>query len=193
MLGFVLRFPRAQSFGQIIPVREQPRIVHFRDSADVARAAAVEIQSGGGRIKIFRQRRRPHVREISLPRAHEKICDAARMQLKFLADVRACESALTECGEEIESDRSQQDLGIPEAERSLQNCVRCWRNCLHRCRCSESLRSHKSRVHIERKLRACASLGAESGEGSANCRGKNVPDVRPITWLPRLIPVSWYR
>jgi len=150
VLGFVLRFPRAQSFGQIIPVREQPRIVHFRDSADVARAAAVEIQSGGGRIKIFRQRRRPHVREISLPRAHEKICDAARMQLKFLADVRACESALTECGEEIESDRSQQDLGIPEAERSLQNCVRCWRNCLHRCRCSESLRSHKSRVHIER-------------------------------------------
>ena len=53
VLGFVLRFPRAQSFGQIIPVREQPRIVHFRDSADVARAAAVEIQSGGGRIKIF--------------------------------------------------------------------------------------------------------------------------------------------
>ena len=72
VLGFVLRFPRAQSFGQIIPVREQPRIVHFRDSADVARAAAVEIQSGGGRIKIFRQRRRPHVREISLPRSHRE-------------------------------------------------------------------------------------------------------------------------
>ena len=34
-------------------------------------------------------------------------------------------------GRIIERDRSQQDLGIPEAERSLQNCVRCWRRCLH--------------------------------------------------------------
>ena len=46
------------------------------------------------------------------------------MQFKFLADLRACESALTECGEELERDRGQQDLGIPEAKRSLQNCVR---------------------------------------------------------------------
>ena len=53
------------------------------------------------------------------------------MQVKFLADLRTCEPALTECAEEIERDRSQQDLGIPEAERSLQNCVRCWRRCLH--------------------------------------------------------------
>ena len=53
------------------------------------------------------------------------------MQVKFLADIRAREPALTECGEEVKRDRSQQDLGIPEAERSLQNCVRCWRSCLH--------------------------------------------------------------
>ena len=53
------------------------------------------------------------------------------MNAKFLAALRAGEPALTECGEEIERDRSQQDLGIPEAERSLQNCVRCWRRCFH--------------------------------------------------------------
>ena len=44
---------------------------------------------------------------------------------------RQDEPALTECAEEIERDRSQQDLGIPETERSLQNCVRCCRSCLH--------------------------------------------------------------
>ena len=38
------------------------------------------------------------------------------MQSKLLADLRACEPALTECGEKIERDRSQQDFGIPEAE-----------------------------------------------------------------------------
>jgi hypothetical protein len=48
------------------------------------------------------------------------------MQIKFFANLRACEPVLTECAEEIERDRGQQDLGIPEAERSLQNCVRCW-------------------------------------------------------------------
>src|SRR6478609_4972168 len=53
------------------------------------------------------------------------------MQVKFLADIRAREPALTECGEEIERDRSQQNFGIPKAERSLQNCVGCWRSCLH--------------------------------------------------------------
>jgi hypothetical protein len=48
------------------------------------------------------------------------------MQAEILADLRACEPARTECAEEIQRDRSQQDLGIPEAERSLQNCLRFW-------------------------------------------------------------------
>ena len=43
VLGFVLRFPGAQRFRQIIPVLEQPRIEHLGDSADVTRAVAVEI------------------------------------------------------------------------------------------------------------------------------------------------------
>jgi hypothetical protein len=55
------------------------------------------------------------------------------MQVKFLADFRAREPALTECAEEIlkRSYPQSADLGIPEAERSLQNCVRCWQRCLH--------------------------------------------------------------
>ena len=87
----------------------------------------------GRRIEIFR------VAAVALTfekfHCHErieKICDAASMQLKFFADLRACEPALTECREEIESDRGQQDLRIPETKRSLQNCVRCWRSCFHR-------------------------------------------------------------
>jgi hypothetical protein len=153
VLGFVLRFPGAQRFRQIIPVLEQPRIEHLRNSTDVARAAAVEIQSGGGRVEIFR------VGAVALTfeefHCHErieKICDAARMQVKFLADLRAREPALTECAEEIERDRSQQDLGIPEAERSLQNCVRCWRSCFHTVVDVANLPGVTSDEWIEKKI-----------------------------------------
>jgi hypothetical protein len=65
------------------------------------------------------------------------------MQFKFLTGLRSCESALTECSEEIERNGSEENLGIPEAESSLKNGVRCWRSCFHGCRCSESVRSHK--------------------------------------------------
>jgi hypothetical protein len=34
------------------------------------------------------------------------------MQAEILADLRACEPARTECTQEIERDRSQQDLGF---------------------------------------------------------------------------------
>jgi len=132
VLGFVLRFSGAQRFRQIIPVLEQPGIEHLRDSAYVALAVAVEIQSGRGRIEIFRLVAVALTfEEFHCHERIEKICDAARMQVKFPADLRACEPAPTQCAEEIERDGSQQDLGVPEAERSLQNCVRCWRSCLH--------------------------------------------------------------
>src|SRR4029450_2070914 len=110
-----------------------------------SRGARCRSASGGGRVEIFR------VGAVALTfeefHCHErieKICDAVRMQVKLLADLRACAPALTECAEEIECDRSQQDLGIPEAERSLQNCVRCWRSCLHTVvDVAKSARSHK--------------------------------------------------
>ena len=66
--------------------------------------------------------------------------------------VRACEPALTDYAEEIERDRSQQDLGIPEAERSLQNCVRCWRRCLHTIVDVANLPAVTSDDCIERKI-----------------------------------------
>src|SRR5437870_6673720 len=76
-LVFVLRFPGAQRFRQIIPVLKQLRIEHLRDSTDVARAAAVEIQSGGGRVEIFRV----GAVALTFEEFHcleriEKICDA---------------------------------------------------------------------------------------------------------------------
>jgi hypothetical protein len=92
---------------------------------------------------------------------------------------RQDEPALTECAEEIERDRSQQDLGIPETERSLQNCVRCWRRCFHGCRRSQSARSHKyeciekkidSLRFIESRIRSgeCELAKKKYAEGEAN-------------------------
>lgn len=81
----------------------------------------------GGRVEVFRVGAVAFtIEEFHCHERIEKTCDAARMQVEFLADLRACEPALTECAEEIQRDRSQQDLGIPEAERSLQNCLRFW-------------------------------------------------------------------
>ena len=144
VLGFVLRFPGAQRFRQIIPVLEQPRIERLRDSTDVERAAAVEIQGGGGRVKIF------SVGAVALAfeefHCHErieKICDPMRMQVKFPADLRTCEPARTECAEEIERDRSKQDLGIPKAERSCRIASGVGEVVFIDGRCSQSARSHK--------------------------------------------------
>jgi hypothetical protein len=190
VLGFVLRFPGAQRFRQIIPVLKQPRIEHLGDSADMPRAAAVEIQSGGGRVEVFRV----GAVALSFEEFHcheriEKICDAPRMQIKFLADCRACEPPLTECGEEVKRDRSQQDLGIPEAERSLQNCVRCWRSCLHTVvdvanllrvtsdegieKKIDSLRFIESRIRrgeCEPARKRCAECEANHLDGAINSR-----------------------
>ena len=55
----------------------------------------------------------------------------SRVQLQFRAQFRAGQVAAGELREDTELDGCEQDLGIPKAERSLQNCVRCWRSCLH--------------------------------------------------------------
>ncbi len=102
----------------------------------------------------------------------EKICDAARMQVKFLADLRACEPALTECAEEIERDRSQQDLGIPEAERSLQNCVRCWRSCLHTVVDVANLPGVTSDECIEKKIDSLRFIESRIGRGECELTRK---------------------
>jgi hypothetical protein len=102
---------------------------------------------------------------------------------------RQDEPALTECAEEIERDRSQQDLGIPETERSLQNCVRCWRRCLHTVvdvanlpgvtsdDCIEekidSLRFMESRIRraeCELARKKCAEYEANHLDGAINSR-----------------------
>jgi hypothetical protein len=82
----------------------------------------------------------------------EKICRAARD-----ADRVSCRSphrkpALTESAEEIERDRGQQDLGIPETECSLQNCVRRWRSCLHTVVDVANLPGVTSDEWIEKKI-----------------------------------------
>ena len=181
---------QAQRFGQIVPILEQPCIEHLRDSADVARAVAVEEQSGGGRIEIF------GVSAVALTfeefHCHErieKIRHAAGMQFQFLTDLRPRQPALAECGEEIERDRSQQDLGIPEAESSLQNCVRRWRSCLHLVVDVANLSGVTSAECIERKIdslrfiasrirrgecelarRKCAEFAANDRDGAISSR-----------------------
>ena len=102
----------------------------------------------------------------------EKICDAARMQVKFLADLRACEPAMIECAEEIERDRSQQDLGIPEAERSFQNCVRCWRRCLHTVVDVANLPGVTSDECIEKKIDSLRFIESRIRSGECELAGK---------------------
>jgi len=80
---------------------------------------------------------------------------------------RQDEPALTECAEEIERDRSQQDLGIPETERSLQNCVRCWRRCLHTVVDVANLPGVTSDECIEKKI---DSLRFKSRIRSGECK-----------------------
>jgi len=55
----------------------------------------------------------------------EKIGDAAWMQGEFFPDLRAGEPARAEFGEKIKGNCGEQDFRIPNAEASLQNCVRC--------------------------------------------------------------------
>src|SRR5439155_16308432 len=120
VLGFVLWFPCAQRFRQIIPVLQTREVQHLGDPTNVTLAVAVEIQSSGGRVEIFRVGAVAFTfEEFHCHERIEKICDAARMQFNLIADLGACESPLTECGEEIERDSSEQDLRIPEAECSL--------------------------------------------------------------------------
>jgi hypothetical protein len=126
-----------------------------------------------------------------LPQRIEKICDAKRMQVKFLAHLRTCEPALTECAEEIERDRSRLDLGIPETERSLQNCVRCWRRCLLTVVDVANLPGVTSDDCIEEKIDSLRFM--ESRIRRAECELARKKNVRPIAWMARLIPVSCYQ
>ena len=43
--------------------------------------------------------------------------------MECLAHLRTFKPSLSERSEEIEHPRSQQDFGIPEAERILENCI----------------------------------------------------------------------
>ena len=104
---------------------------------------------------------------------------------------RQDEPALTECAEEIERDRSQQDLGIPETERSLQNCVRCWRRCLHTVVDVANLPGVTSDECIEKKIDSLRFI--ESRIRRAECELARKKNVRPIAWMARLIPVSCYQ
>src|SRR6476619_8295388 len=90
------------------------------------------------------------------------------MQVKFLANIRACNPAPTKCAEEIERDGSQQDLGVPEAERSLQNCVRCWRSCLHTVVDVANLGGVTSDGCIEKKIDSLRFIESRIRRGSAN-------------------------
>ena len=107
-----------------MPKLEESRVQHLQDPTDVTRAFAVEIKSSGGRIEISRL----SAVAVALDEFHrhksvEKIGDAARMQAEFLTYVRAGEPAFTEFREKIKRDCSEEDLGIPKPETSLQNCV----------------------------------------------------------------------
>ena len=120
MLGFILRLAGAKGFRQVIPELEEPRVQHFQYSADVTRALLIEIKSRGGCVVIFCiGSLAVAVEKFHCHERIEKIENAARMQTKFAADVRAREPAIAELGEKIKVDRSEKGFGIPKTESGL--------------------------------------------------------------------------
>ena len=111
------------------------------------------------------------------------------MQAEFVPDLYARHPSLAEFREKVKRDGGEQDFGIPEAERSLQNCVRCWRSCLHTIvdvanlsgvtsdECIEektdSLRFIESRIRrgeCELARKKCAECEANHLDGAINSR-----------------------
>jgi hypothetical protein len=75
----------------------------------------------------------------------------------------------------------------------LQNCVRCWRSCLHTVVDVANLPGVTSDEGIEKKIDGLRFIESRVRRGTANWRGRNVQNVRPIAWMARLIPVSCYQ
>ena len=132
VLGFVLRLPGAERFRQVMPELEQPRVQHLGDSADVARAFAVKVESGRGRVEIFRAGSVALAfEELHCHKRVEKIRDAARMQCEFLADFCAGEPALSKSSEQTKLNSGKQNLRVPKTESGLEDCVWRWRGRVH--------------------------------------------------------------
>src|SRR2546430_4556504 len=122
MLGFVLRAPRTQGSWEVVQELEQAVIQHDKNSADVARAAAVEIEGSGRRIEIF------GVRAVALAihKFHrhqriEEVADPAWVQADFGAQLRARKPAIAELGKYFELHRREENLGRPEGKGSLKD------------------------------------------------------------------------
>src|SRR4030095_5177176 len=165
VLCFVLRLPGTERFRQVMPELEQPRIQHLGDSADVARALAVKVESGRWRVEIFR----PGSVALAFEELHhhkrvEKIRDAARMQCEFLADFCAREPALSKRSEQTKLNSGKQNFGVPKAESGLEDCIWCWRGRVHEARCTIGrigwqMTPRDRRKHRTRLRQACGVAG----------------------------------
>ena len=122
MLGFVLRAPRTQGSWEVVPELEQAVIQHDKNSADVARAAAVEIEGSGRCIEIFRVRAVAlAIEEFHRNQRIEEVADRAPVQADFGAHLRACKPTIAELGKYFELHRSEENLGRPEGKGSLKD------------------------------------------------------------------------
>ena len=73
------------------------------------------------------------------------------MQMECLAHLRTFKPFLSERSEEIERHRCRQDLAIPDAERSLENCIGAGEDVFIMARCRESGRRDNRPLSSEPK------------------------------------------
>ena len=108
-----------------MPELKKTLVEHDENTADIPRAASIEIERRGWRIGIFRFRSVAFaVEELHRHERVKEIADAARVQANFDAKFRSSELALGEFGENIEVDGSKENFGRPEREGGLENRAR---------------------------------------------------------------------
>ena len=122
VFDLVLRLARAQRLGQVVPIFEQPRVEHYQNPADVARAVLVQIDRAGGRVEIARRRTVAiAIEEFHSDQRVKEVLDAARVQAEFRAQLGAGHTAVAEPGEHAELDGGEENFGRPESKSRLEN------------------------------------------------------------------------
>ena len=122
LLDLVLRLAGAERRGEIGPEGIEAAVRHFEQAADVARAGAIEIESGGGRVHVAR------ARAVAAPgeqaerdQSVEEVKGRARMKAERLLQLRRRLRAGCKLGEQAELDRAQQGLRRPETHADLED------------------------------------------------------------------------
>ena len=105
-----------------MPELEEPRIEHDENAADIARAAAVEVERARGVLKYFADGPSPsRSRNRIATSASKKSLMARGCRPSSAPSSAPADAAIAEFGEHAKLDRGEENLGRPEGECRLEN------------------------------------------------------------------------